>query len=381
VITNTKELKSQLNKLISDPEFLRLQESFEKESFFQLLGFGHRELVHSAFISWLLSPSSSLNLGTFPLKRFLYYICEENLSNTETSINLDLIESDVLKLESMEVATEVTESAIDPDTGKQLNARFDLYLTTDVLRIIVENKVLARENKDQTETYTKILNNLDESYDYELKVFLSADSTVKPKCPEFLQVDYQGLYDYVIAPCLNHPKISNANKNLLEQYILNLRLVHRGANKPLAKVNDELCVAIYHKYKDVLDEIFDAVKNQTPEERKVKTSSSTRTSNIPWREVYSRLNEEEKNLVSTYGNEITHAEIDLSSGNIIFQGKKYSSLSSSSIAAINSIKGDNYADRYNGWKFWSIAYPNGEKKELTKVRDEIAFSLVQDEEE
>ena len=173
MVTNTKELKSQLNKLISDPDFLRLQESFEKESLFQLLGFGHRETMHSAFISWLLSPTSSLNLGTFPLKRFLYYICEENVSNMKTPIDFDLIESDALELEKMEVATEVTASAVDPDTNTKLNARFDLYLTNDFVRIIVENKVLSRENKDQTETYTKILNNLDDPYTYDLKVFLS----------------------------------------------------------------------------------------------------------------------------------------------------------------------------------------------------------------
>lgn len=181
----------------------------------------------------------------------------------------------------MEIATEVTASVIDPDTNTKLNARFDLYLTNDSVRIIVENKVLSRENKDQTETYTKILKNLDDSYTYDLKVFLSPDNTVKPKCPEFIQVDYQGLYDFVISPCLNHPKISIANKNLLEQYVHNLCMVYKVVNKPMAKVNDELCITIYNKYKDVLDEIFDAVKNETPEKRKVKTSSNVRTRKYP----------------------------------------------------------------------------------------------------
>lgn len=74
MIRNKKELKTKLKQLISDSAFLRLQESFEKQSLFQLLGFGHCETMHSSFISWLLSPTSSLNLGTFPLKRFLYYI-------------------------------------------------------------------------------------------------------------------------------------------------------------------------------------------------------------------------------------------------------------------------------------------------------------------
>ncbi|MFY0781812.1 PD-(D/E)XK nuclease family protein [Peribacillus simplex] len=381
MIRNEKELKTKLNQLISDSDFLRLQESFEKESLFQLLGFGHRETMHSSFISWLLSPTSSLNLGTFPLKRFLYYICEENLSNEKTVIDFDLIESDSLQLEEMEVATEVAESVVDPETNQELRARFDLYLTNDLVRIIVENKVLARENKDQTETYTKILKHLEDSYPYELKVFLSPDATVKPKCPEFIQIDYQGLYDFVIVPCLNHPKITTANKNILEEYIHNLRMVYKGVNKPMARVNDELCVAIYDKYKDVLDEIFDAVKNETPEKRKVKTSSPIRKSNISWKEMYSRLNEDEKYLVATYGGVVTKAEIDLTSGRILFEGEEYSSPSAAAIAAVNYVQGENYTDRYNGYALWSIVYPNGEKKKLSVVRDDISLSLAQEEED
>ncbi|MGG2027103.1 PD-(D/E)XK nuclease family protein [Gottfriedia sp. S16(2024)] len=381
MIKNEQELKTKLNQLISDPNFLRLQESFEKESLFQLLGFGHRETMHSSFISWLLSPTSSLSLGTFPLKRFLYYICEENLSNEKTVIDFDLIESDSLQLEEMEVATEVAESVVVPETNQELRARFDLYLVNDLVRIIVENKVLARENKDQTETYTKILKHLDDSYQYELKVFLSPDGTVKPKCPEFIQIDYQGLYDFVIVPSLNHPKITTANKNILEEYIHNLRMVYKGVNKPMARVNDELCVAIYDKYKDVLDEIFDAVKNETPEKRKVKTSDPIRKSNISWKEIYSRLNEDEKNLESTYGNTVTKAEIDLTSGRILFEGEEYSSPSAAAIAAVNYIQGENYTDRYNGYMFWSIVYPNGEKKKLSVVRDDISISVAQEEED
>ena len=381
MISNEKELKNKLNQLISDSDFLRLQESFEKESLFQLLGFGHRETMHSSFISWLLSPTSSLNLGTFPLKRFLYYICEENISNVKTAIDFNLIESDALQLEEMDVATEVAESVVDPVTNEELRARFDLYLANEQIRIIVENKVLARENKDQTETYTRILNNLEDTYPYELKVFLSPDATVKPKCPEFIQIDYQGLYDFVIVPCLKHPKITEANISILQEYIHNLRMVYRGVNKPMAKVNDELCIAIYDKYKDVLDEIFDAVKNQTPEKRKVKTSSPVRKSKISWKDMYSRLSEDEKNLEATYGGGITTAEIDLTSGKILFNGKEYTSPSGAAIEAVNHVQGENYTDRYNGYAFWSIVYPNGERKKLSDVRDDIAVSLAQEEED
>lgn len=281
----------------------------------------------------------------------------------------------------MEVATEVSESAVDPETNEELRARFDLCLMNDLVKIIVENKVLARENKDQTETYTKILKQLDDSYTYELKVFLSPDATVKPKCPEFIQIDYQGLYDFVILPCLNHPKITTANKNILEEYIHNLRMVYKGVNKPMARVNDELCVAIYDKYKEVLDEIFDAVKNETPEKRTAKTPSPIRKSNISWKELYSRLNEDEKNLEATYGGAVREAEIDLTSGKVLFEGKEYSSPSAAAIAAVNSIKGENYKDRYNGYALWSIVYPNGDKKKLSDVRDDIAASLAQEEED
>ncbi|WP_078181664.1 hypothetical protein [Bacillus cereus] len=90
MIKNEKDLKTQLNKLINYPNFLCLQESFENENSFQLLGFGQRETMHSSFICWLLSPISSLNLGRFPLKRFLYYISEENLSNKKTDFKFVL---------------------------------------------------------------------------------------------------------------------------------------------------------------------------------------------------------------------------------------------------------------------------------------------------
>lgn len=39
MIRNEKELKTQLNKLISDPDFLRLQESFEKRKLVSIIGF------------------------------------------------------------------------------------------------------------------------------------------------------------------------------------------------------------------------------------------------------------------------------------------------------------------------------------------------------
>lgn len=132
-------------------------------------------------------------------------------------------------------------------------------------------------------------------------------------------------------------------------------------NKPMAKVNDELCITIYNKYKDVLDEIFDAVKNETPEKREVKNSSSVRTSKTSWSEIYPNLNENEIYLISNYDNKITKAEIDLDSGNILFQDREYSSLSSAAVAAVNSIKGEKYTKQYNGWDFWSIHYPNEEK--------------------
>jgi len=130
-----------------------------------------------------------------------------------------------------------------------------------------------------------------------------------------------------------------------------------------------------------LDQIFDAVKNETPEKRKVKTSSTIRKSTISWNDIYSPLNEDEKHLESTYGNTITNAEIDLTSGHILFQGKEYHSLLSSAVAAVNSIEGDNYTDRYNGFEFWSIVYPNGERKKLSEVRADVALAIARDEED
>jgi len=83
-----------------------------------------------------------------------------------------------------------------------------------------------------------------------------------------------------------------------------------------------------------------------------------------------------KKLEANYGGAVREAEIDLTNGKVLFEGKEYSSPSAAAIAAVNSVKGENYTERYNGYALWNIMYPNGDKKKLSDVRDDIAASLA-----
>lgn len=86
----------QVEELISSKQFQQLKYFQEKTNVFTIVGQTHTEHWHSAFISWLLDPNSSLCLGHYPLVRLLtlYMIKSEatDLSlKTVFNMNLDSV--------------------------------------------------------------------------------------------------------------------------------------------------------------------------------------------------------------------------------------------------------------------------------------------------
>lgn len=67
-------LNYKLNRLLTDANFLLLKSLQSKSNLFETLAVSHLEMWHSAFVKWLIDPSSDLGLSTFPIKRFLYMI-------------------------------------------------------------------------------------------------------------------------------------------------------------------------------------------------------------------------------------------------------------------------------------------------------------------
>ena len=344
------DLEERLNALMQDPDFLHLIERKNRSNLFEILAASHLEMWHSAFIRWLLDPQSSQNLGLFPVKRFLYML---KSIETETGksdlhgIDLALIEDEV-ELDLANLVFE-TEKYLGPDYG-----RIDIIGTSSTLRLTIENKVGAKEGRDQTGRYAAYLDETGKLFDYDFRVFLRPDERVEPQHPSFIPVTYQDLCDYVLKPVAAHPKISAENRFLVEQYIANLGKPIKGGGMIMALPNKELCLRIYRKYQDVFDEIFLSARGETPDLPEQRT---VRTYNVSLEHLLNnRYLELTDKLRARYKKRTYEADLVQEDGVvfIVFEGERYPSPSrvAKEIAERNM----------NGWTFWEVVDAEGRSK-------------------
>lgn len=356
------ELAKKLNRLIQDPKFLKIKSLQSKSNLFEIVAASHTEMWHSAFVKWVLDPSSSLGLGVFPLQRFLYMVRYEGIIQEDAQVlelSLESIESpDVIKLQDMIFETEYTDKGLQ---GKRL----DVMGGNDALRITIENKILARESEDQTIRYYEYLSKTSENFIHDVMVFLSPDETRSPSCKHFIHVTYQQLCDHVLIPCSKHPELTEENKFLIKQYLANLGKPLKGG-KVMAQPNNDLCNEIYKAHKEIFDEIYVAVKGEAP------ATKSTRNNIRSYNVTLSQLVEQgiislEDKLQATYkGNRYEANLASNDNGNIIIQIESKSYVSPS--MAATSITNKNM----NGWTFWNVVDANQRiKGNLAELRNQI----------
>lgn len=246
---------SQIENLITDYRFQNLKYCQEKTNVFTIVGQTHTEHWHSSFIRWLLDAHSSMRLGHFPLARLLTLYM---IKNPESGFNL----RDIYKwnLDNVKFVTE-------KDATYHGKKRFiDVYGESDELIIVIENKVNARENYNnsdhgQTMDYYNYVEANKKSGQRALYFFITADQKQMPYANMYVQISYQEMYDNIISKCMEHPQVSDDGKYLLEQYSANLRETIHNSNMPMALVNIGLCKALYDDYAEILDNIFEIVEH------------------------------------------------------------------------------------------------------------------------
>ena len=334
---HSKTLERRLNQLLQDKKFLQLQSLQSTSNLFEIVAASHIEMWHSAFIKWILDPHSSLGLGTYPLKRFLYAVVYEGKYFTEVmpEINLVMIESSSLELDTMEFENEFHAKSY---------GRIDIFGKNDNLRIIIENKINSQENNDQTINCFSFSQEMKEGKEIDILVYLSTDIEKAPKCKEFIQIDYQQLSDYVLKPCLYHPDLTEENHYLLKEYLSNLSKPIKGG-RVLALQNKELCAQIYEEYEDVLNEIFLSVKGEVPSTRKkrgIPRNFNAKLADLVQSEILSPGD----TFKNTY-KVITYEATLIQEGEepqLLYEGKSYSSPSALSDFITKKST--------SGWEFW-----------------------------
>ncbi|MCI6014479.1 MAG: PD-(D/E)XK nuclease family protein [Coprobacillus sp.] len=191
--------------------YIKLKSYYEKKSYMHIIGTARSELAHSNFIAWLLNKKSEHNLEYYPVKKLLNLIaiCREHNKD-----DID-IQSDLLKLfvnDSIEILNEIV-SVEKQITIAGESKRLDIEILLDVnicnnlfkLPIIIENKVNSLEHNDQTIFYKKWAQkeyNNSDIFLPSLLIYLTPKNYDKPKCKDFIVVNYQDLTNYVIEPSL-----------------------------------------------------------------------------------------------------------------------------------------------------------------------------------
>lgn len=361
------DIQVKLHKLLTDPDFLTLTRLRTRPNLFETLAASHTEMWHSAFIKWLIDPKSHLGLQEYPLKRFLFTVIHEGQVTTDTQkSNLTLADIEDMNLSDMEFETEYTdEDLISPGGGK---ARIDIIgesTTTQValgkrasLRLLVENKIRAKESHDQTVTYYNFAQPSMNKFDHNLFVFLTPDDSQIANSEHFIQITYQQVCDNVIKPCLYHPSLPQESKYLIEQYLLNLGKPIRGG-RVMALPNKDLCQRIYQTHKEILDEIFVSVKGEAPQGAspgsKIRSFSTTLQQLVDHHLLDLTDTLHAKYRGQEYVATLTRRNAD-DAVVILYNGEQHETPSSAATAITKT--------NLNGWNFWSAKDASSNKKSV-----------------
>ena len=266
---NTKNITQRLLGLISEPNFIKFENILSEPNFFKIVGRTHYERWHSCFFGWLLDANGSHLLGEYTLIRFLFLLLDERCLKAKNHLIHDFLNK-LPMIEFYEI--EVTPNEFFPsETSIKGVGRFDIFLTANFkdnlnnkgkLNIIFELKIDSKPNSEQSKKYADWLIK-NHPNDENILIYLTPNllSTSKATVADdrWYCLDYQLLNDKLLIPLLDHPNLNEKVKPFIIQYIKNLKIRYKGIKMAITNEEKRLALALYEKYSDVFDSIYDAL--------------------------------------------------------------------------------------------------------------------------
>ncbi len=262
-------LARRLVELISEPQFIKFEHMLSEPNIFKIVGRTHYERWHSCFWGWLLDANGSHLLSDYSLIRMLFLLVDDmclkaknheaqNLWNLLPTI--DFSEIEVTPNENTSIETSVA------GVG-----RFDIFLTAKFtdglgrqgrLNVIIEMKIDSKPNGEQSKKYADwLLKN--HSDDVNLLIYITPKLLDTSKATSgddrWYCLDYQLLNDRLLLLLLDHPTLNDKVKPFIVQYVKNLKIRYKGIKMAITNEEKRMAVALYEKYSDVFDSIYDAL--------------------------------------------------------------------------------------------------------------------------
>ncbi|MEQ8554577.1 MAG: PD-(D/E)XK nuclease family protein [Cyclobacteriaceae bacterium] len=249
----------------NDPIVQSLNSLYETKSFSEIINSSRKELVHSAFIAWVLNPNESHGFGSFPIRKLL----ELSVGKGIKKKGLIMPYQDSILVSDYELV----EIEVQTERAIKNVGRLDIYIEAELavtdailnLRIIIENKVTTKEHKDQTNRYFEYFENRKKENDLNIYVYLTPlptlelDQLEEPECSckEYIQINYQQIADYLLQPTLNKD-VSEHNRYLIKEYLASLSQPSFNPEEETPK--QELIMALGNEERELLTKFWN--KNQ-----------------------------------------------------------------------------------------------------------------------
>lgn len=236
---------------------------------FKIVGRTHYERWHSAFFGWLLDANGSHLLSDYVLRRFLLLLLhEECLKATNHS---EVFLTNVLPVVDLSEIRVSPNENMPSETSVLGVGRFDIFLTASYsneegnagkLNVLFELKIDSRPDGIQSARYADWMF-ANHPNDVNLLIYLTPSLSVDSKSTvgdeRWYCLDYQFLNDNLLIPLLDHPNLNEKVKPFIIQYIKNLGNRYKGIRMAITNEEKRLALALYEKYSDVFDAIYDAL--------------------------------------------------------------------------------------------------------------------------
>ncbi|MEA3439834.1 MAG: PD-(D/E)XK nuclease family protein [Chloroflexota bacterium] len=255
--------------LISEPGFIKFENILSEPNFFKIVGRTHYERWHSSFFGWLLDVNGSHLLADYVLRRFLLLLLNEKCLRAKNHSEKFLVNIlPVVEFSEIQVSPNENMSSEISVSGV---GRFDIFLTasysdeegnTGNLNVLFELKIDSKPDGNQSAKYADWIyanhpNDVNLLIYLTPKLLLDSKSTVGDE--RWYCVNYQILNDNLLIPLLDHPNLNEKVKPFIIQYIKNLKNRYKGIKMAITNEEKRLALALYEKYSDVFDSIYDAL--------------------------------------------------------------------------------------------------------------------------
>jgi hypothetical protein len=314
-----EELRRLIVDFNNDPTAQKLRTYYNKKTYPEILGVSRRELSHSSFIAWIINSSESHGISDFGLRRLLEILMMSKfwVMKKNNQPIFDNIITGSYQLIFCNVRREVSIGEV---------GRVDVLVEVELsinkikhrIRIVVENKVLAREGNDQTNRYFNHYSNLDDGF-INLYVYLTPISSLalmelnEPECENknFIQICYQELVDSLLEPAMLQSTDEGTNL-ILGQYIQSLSQpsfgedendFERGMIMAIGKEERELLEKFWEGNQKVIQAALYAISSDPNQDEDVRDTVSKALSSIATGKDRSRI------MIRFAGKEVTDGPI------------------------------------------------------------------------